>query len=92
MMHQRTMLDLKDIIGIEYTCAHCQSKYLVPIDKFDRIIHQCPNCKETLVQSGRADNASINDEASLSNFIDNLRDLRDRGMGIKLEISSSDPA
>ena len=91
-MHQRTMLDLKDIIGIEYTCAHCQSNYLVPIDKFDRPIYQCPNCKETLVLPGHADSAAISDEASLTNFVDNLRDLRGRGLGIRLDISFSDPA
>jgi DNA-directed RNA polymerase subunit RPC12/RpoP len=91
-MHQRLILDLHDIVGVEYTCAHCQAKYLIPIEKFDRVIYQCPNCKESLVRPGHADSAKVSDEGSLLNFVGTLRDLRDREIGIKLEISSSDPS
>ncbi len=88
-MQQRVLLELGDILGIEYTCGHCQAKYLVPIERFDRVIQQCPNCKEGLVRTGHPDSAKGSDEYVLHDFVNMLRDLRDRNIGIRFEISAS---
>jgi hypothetical protein len=83
------MLDLKDILGVEYTCGHCQSKYLVPLSKFDRVIHQCPNCKEGLINAQRDSSPRPSDESALLNFVGALNDIQNRNMDIKLEIAAS---
>ncbi len=88
-MQERLLLELGDILGIEYTCGHCQAKYLVPIERFDRVIYQCPNCKEGLVKSGHPDSTKRSDEAALHNFVEALLDLRSRELGIRLELSAS---
>lgn len=45
----RTLIELKDITGIEFKCKHCCATLLYPIgDQLDpkRVVSACPNCKE----------------------------------------------
>jgi uncharacterized protein (DUF983 family) len=43
----RTLIELKDIKGIEFECPHCGSKTLYTLEKqFQRLVDGCPNCNE----------------------------------------------
>lgn len=84
-MQEKIVIDLCDIAAIEYECPHCHARFCVSVDRFDRVIYQCPNCKEGIISGNGAD-------ASLEHFVQALLDLRNRKMQIKLELSSSDRA
>jgi hypothetical protein len=88
-MQERTLLEPGDILGLEYSCRHCQAKYLVPIERFDRVIRQCPNCREGLVRTDHPESAKRSDEDALHNFVNALVDLRSRDIGIRFEVSAS---
>jgi hypothetical protein len=43
----RTLIELKDIVGIEFGCHNCGTKTLYAIEKaFQRLAAVCPNCNE----------------------------------------------
>ncbi len=43
----RTLLELSDILGIEFQCPRCEARVLYPFTKsIDRMIDRCPNCLE----------------------------------------------
>ena len=87
-MQERTLLELRDILGLEYSCRHCQAKYLVPIERFDRAIRQCPNCREGLIRTDHPDSTKPSDEDALHNFVNALMDLRNREIPIRFEVSA----
>jgi hypothetical protein len=43
------LIDLSDIVGIEFLCSHCGSRTLHVLGKFDRVPATCPNCHEGIV-------------------------------------------
>jgi hypothetical protein len=86
-IQQRTFIELEDIAGIEYTCKHCGAEYLVPIGHLDRVINQCPNCKEGLIKAALLTDEAPTEETFLKNFVRALIVLRDSKLGIKLELS-----
>jgi len=87
-IEHRTLMEVSDIIGLEYTCTHCQAKHLIPLKRFDRVIYQCPNCKEGLVSGSHIDSGKRSDDAALLEFVSALADLQKRSLGIRLEISA----
>jgi hypothetical protein len=40
----RTMIELKDILGIEVECTNCRHRCTVPIKSFYGHMTTCPNC------------------------------------------------
>jgi NAD-dependent SIR2 family protein deacetylase len=45
-IQKRTLISLKNVIGVEYECNHCHARFAVPIDRMDRPAMTCPNCRE----------------------------------------------
>ena len=64
---RRTLIEPADIVGLEYECAHCGSRYLVPLKRFDRRVAHCPNCQKKWVTGGPGDGAQ-SDEQTISLF------------------------
>jgi hypothetical protein len=86
-VEKRTTISLEDILAVEYQCPHCNSRYNIPIEKFDRAINQCSNCKEPLV----AMEASLHpQDLAFKDFVQTLKNLKNRGIAkiIRLEIVS----
>jgi hypothetical protein len=90
-VEKRIFISPSDIVGIEFECGHCYSRHLIPIASFDRVIYQCPNCKEKLVSSGHADSTKQSDEAALLNLVAILTDIQDRPLTLQFEITG-DPS
>ncbi len=86
-LQQRTFIELEDIAGIEYICKHCRAEYLVPIEHLDRVISQCPTCKEALIKAALFTDKAPAEETLLKNFVRALMVLREAQLGIKLELS-----
>lgn len=89
MTEKRTLIEPVDVIGLEYECAHCGSRYLVPLKRFDRRVDCCPNCQEKWLS--RAASAGVeSDERVLSQFADYLHQLQQRTLGarVRLEIAN----
>jgi predicted RNA-binding Zn-ribbon protein involved in translation (DUF1610 family) len=43
----RTLIELKDVLGVEFGCPTCGAKTLYPMAKsFQRLAESCPNCGE----------------------------------------------
>lgn len=44
----RTLVELRDITAIEFSCPHCTAKILYPFDtKHGRLATNCPSCNES---------------------------------------------
>jgi hypothetical protein len=90
-VENRTFIALDDIAAIEYECGHCHARHFVPVDEFQRVIYQCPNCKEELISGAHPNSSKPSDDAALHNFIDALKELRSRGLTLRLEILGEIP-
>jgi DNA-directed RNA polymerase subunit RPC12/RpoP len=45
----RTLVEIKDIVGIEIECRECKAKIFYPVEKNNERLHpQCPNCNSNL--------------------------------------------
>jgi hypothetical protein len=43
----RTLVELKDVLGVEFECSKCQSKFLYSLsNQHQRLLDKCPNCFE----------------------------------------------
>lgn len=43
----RTLIELTDVIGIEFECRNCKAKVLYPFqEKYYHLSEKCPNCGE----------------------------------------------
>ena len=43
----RILLEMTDILGIEFECRKCKAKILYPLqDHYERLAEKCPNCFE----------------------------------------------
>jgi DNA-directed RNA polymerase subunit RPC12/RpoP len=85
----RTLVDLKDITGIEYECLHCHARYTVPIEKIDRPVFDCPNCKEQWISSETPPDSDFADARAIDLFLKFLKELQNRHMGATLRIEVS---
>jgi DNA-directed RNA polymerase subunit RPC12/RpoP len=86
---QRTFISPSDILGIEYECDHCRSRHFVPLERFDRVLYQCPNCNEALATRTQAGDARAKDDVILEAFVKDLTALKALNVKIKLEINES---
>lgn len=84
---KRTLIEPRDIVGIEYECAHCQSRYTVLVTKFDRHVTSCPNCREKWML---ADNAAPSNEETLYYFIEQLKQIQTRKLGVTIRLELAD--
>ena len=72
----RTFIAPTDILGIEYECGHCGAKHFVPIVRFDRVLYQCPNCKEGLATATHPVSSQHSDESALYAFVNALKGMQ----------------
>jgi hypothetical protein len=43
----RTLIEMTDIVGIEFACRKCGAKILYPLaEHYNRLSEKCPNCYE----------------------------------------------
>ena len=86
----RTFVAPTDILGIEYECGHCGAKHFVPSVRFDRVLYQCPNCREGLATATtHATSHQRSDESVLHSFIDALKGMQNLTVKVRLEISDA---
>ena len=86
----RTFIAPTDILGIECECGHCSAKYFVPVVRFDRVLYQCPNCREGLAMATtHAISHQRSDESVLHAFIDALKGMQNLTVKVRLEISDA---
>jgi predicted nucleic acid-binding Zn-ribbon protein len=80
MNEQRTLIELTDIIGVEFECAKCGAKVLYPLAKhYNRILSQCPNCNENwLDYNPKIHPADPQLNQQVVNIIAQLRSLGER--------------
>ena len=86
---KRFLISPKDILSIGFECSHCGATFFVPIEKLDRLLRQCPNCKESLATEAPVPNSDYSDAKVVFFFVDFLRQLRTRvfGESVRFEIS-----
>jgi hypothetical protein len=82
----RTLVDITDIAGVEFKCKHCDAQILYPIERLDpeRLLRNCPNCKEEWFFFGG--DLKTNDFDLLRQFVIGLKMLLSRE-SIKAQIS-----
>lgn len=86
-IENRTFISPSDLLGIEYECGYCHSKYFIPLEKFAHVIYQCPNCKVALIGATHIDSTKRSDEGALLNFVEALKDIQTRPITLRFEIS-----
>jgi hypothetical protein len=82
----RTLIDIAEIVGVEFKCKHCGAQVLYPIEKLDpeRLLRNCPNCKEEWFFFGG--DIATNDFDLLRQFVIGLKRLLGRE-SVKAQIS-----
>lgn len=83
-IEKRTLIEPKDILGLEYECMHCGLRYLIQSAKLDRPIETCPNCRESWLSDQQTADKKAPDSNVVQVFIDSLRDLQHRTLGARL--------
>ena len=53
------LIDLTDIVGVEFLCSHCGSRIVHVLAKFDRVPTKCANCHEAIVTAGSPEETAI---------------------------------
>ena len=86
-VENRTIISLSDIVGIEYVCAKCATRYMVPVGSFESSISACPNCKNEIIGS-RHDHGGPAETSAVYDFVVALKEVIARSTKIRLEISS----
>lgn len=88
---KRTLIEPRDIVGLEYECTHCETRYLVPLKKFDRRVERCPNCNEKWLSTDAA--RQMSSDQTISQFVEYLKDLQTRNLGVTIRLElAEDPA
>jgi ribosomal protein L37AE/L43A len=83
----RTTIEPTDIRAIEYECSHCHSRHAVPIEKFDRVLLQCPNCKEAMATPSHYPHTTKTDETTLVALVNALQNAKDLTCKIRFELA-----
>jgi hypothetical protein len=77
-LETKHLIEIGDIVSIEFTCKKCTSTLLYSIAQFGRVPTQCPNCKEDIVEHLGPDYVAI-EEA-----IKAIKRLKDRHIPVRL--------
>lgn len=87
-IQKRTLIEPRDVVGIEYECRTCGSRCLVPLLKFERKVQSCPNCQEIGLSRQKGDR-DHSDEEVVALFVAYLKLMQTRKLGaiVRLEIS-----
>ena len=87
MTHEEQhLVDVTDIVAVEFTCTHCGSRILHPVKTFYRVPPQCPNCKEDIFQSlGQG-------AESIKQAVEAIKQLSQRGHAEKVRFQILCPA
>ena len=85
---ERVYIVPQDILAIGYECPHCKSTYVVPIEKIDRIVANCPNCQQRLISEIQPSSSALAESAVFLNFVTWLKALQAREFGnnIRMQI------
>jgi NAD-dependent SIR2 family protein deacetylase len=87
----RTVIELSDIVAVEFECLKCHSTYAVPISTYTENLPYCPQCKNKLLPAvpGNAD-------ASIRHLLTKLKDVMeieknsDLQLGVKIRFRIAD--
>lgn len=87
-IQKRALIDLRDVVAVEYECNHCHARYTVPIEATDRYIDGCPNCREPWL-STRSGTSEPPDDQLVRMLLGYLKDARSRkfGAAVRLELA-----
>lgn len=87
----RTLIELADIIAIEYECPHCHVRHSVPLNTWDGVTEKCPNCRTEWVRATHTSGDRPTDVSIVHNFMLELKRMQERDFGavMRLEIKGS---
>jgi hypothetical protein len=72
------LIEVGDIVAIEFTCGKCKSTLLHSVADFARVPTECPNCKEDIVEHLGPDYVAIEDAVKA------IKRLKDRHIPVRL--------
>jgi hypothetical protein len=72
------LIDIGDIVSIEFACKNCKSTLLHSLAEFGRVPTQCPNCKEGIVEHLGPDYVAIEEAVKA------IKRLKDRHIPVRL--------
>jgi hypothetical protein len=79
-IERRTFIDLSDIMALEYECKHCGARHSIPLNKMDRGIELCPNCREEWLSDAERPGKQRDTDA-VRWLVTWIRDIRQRELG-----------
>jgi predicted Zn finger-like uncharacterized protein len=85
-----TLISPQDIVGMGFSCPHCNAMFSVPVDKLDRVANNCPNCNQRWVKQPDHLNDEFPDEEVLKHFFKCLKELQRREFGklVRFEVKA----
>jgi hypothetical protein len=88
-IEKRTFISFKDILAIEHECPRCHVRRSVPIEKVERLVFNCTNCNEILINK---EGGAIHDDVLLSEFVHSVKEiqLREFPAIFRLQITTID--
>ncbi len=89
---KRTLVPLRDIIGLDFECPHCHTRCSFPLEKIDRLLYSCPNCHERWVREPKNQSGLEPDTTVLQALQRYLRESqrRDFDAVIRLEVKGEE--
>jgi hypothetical protein len=82
-----TMIELKDILGVEVECTHCKHRWTALISSFYGHLKACPNCNNPWV-SLRDDFEKL---AKALNTLYTFSSSKQDSISIRLEVTTLNP-
>lgn len=78
-VHERTILQLSDVLALRLTCARCQSTATIPLEKFQQVPASCPGCREEWFSRRPTDHERIQDARirELGKLLQELPQIKD---------------
>lgn len=83
-LEKKYLIELSDILGIEFECASCKSKITFVMES-PHSLDRCPNCQSNWVSSGTVEYDAI--RQLLNKFRDAERAIKGRSFSVRLQIS-----
>lgn len=93
-METRSVIDLEDIIAVEFECASCHSIFTVPVAEYKRNTYQCPQCNQSWFPSIHGDaDIAVNQLMVYIKDVGNRVKSKDApfGMAIRFRIKADSP-
>ena len=84
----RCLIDLSDVLGVEFQCKHCKARFLLGTDIKQTMLWSCPLCKEDWLSP------ETEEERTIHGFLNVLKGvnakMQGRSFSMKLHITSPD--